>query len=49
MTDPIPQELRDQLSDDLTAYILEKGPRGEEIIRRWLRMMRARIARGTNT
>lgn len=46
MTDPIPQAQRERLSDDLTAFILEKGPRGEGIVRRWLRMMRARIARG---
>ena len=44
MTDPIPQAQRDRLSDDLTAFILEKGPRGEEIIRRWLRKRRARMA-----
>lgn len=44
MNNPIPQAQRDRLSDELTAYILEKGPRGAEIIRRWLRMRRARMA-----
>lgn len=44
MTDHIPQAQRDRLSDELTAFILERGPRGAEIIRRWLRMRRARMA-----
>lgn len=46
MTDHIPQTQRERLSDELTAFILEKGPRGEEVIRRWIRRLQARKARG---